>query len=181
MAKPGRNDPCHCGSGKKYKKCCQPKEEAAEREVIAKDQAVHAERAEARRLQQRAAKAEFLARIADVGEVDEELEELTAASNAASPSSKPASWKRPRPPLAISSSAFLTCTTAGIASAWCTRYAGRRNRLQTATARRSKLSAPSLKTTIQTLLTSSSSSSINSTPPRPPQTTKYYVTVTEGG
>ena len=20
--KPGRNDPCHCGSGKKYKKCC---------------------------------------------------------------------------------------------------------------------------------------------------------------
>jgi hypothetical protein len=21
MAKPGRNDPCHCGSGKKYKKC----------------------------------------------------------------------------------------------------------------------------------------------------------------
>lgn len=22
MNKPGRNDPCHCGSGKKYKKCC---------------------------------------------------------------------------------------------------------------------------------------------------------------
>lgn len=22
MAKPGRNDPCSCGSGKKYKKCC---------------------------------------------------------------------------------------------------------------------------------------------------------------
>ncbi|MEK0314639.1 SEC-C metal-binding domain-containing protein [Cohnella sp. 56] len=22
MSKPGRNDPCHCGSGKKYKKCC---------------------------------------------------------------------------------------------------------------------------------------------------------------
>ena len=20
--KPGRNEPCHCGSGKKYKKCC---------------------------------------------------------------------------------------------------------------------------------------------------------------
>jgi predicted TPR repeat methyltransferase len=39
MAKPGRNDPCHCGSGKKYKKCCQPKEQAAEGEVIAKDQA----------------------------------------------------------------------------------------------------------------------------------------------
>lgn len=23
---PGRNDPCHCGSGKKYKKCCLPNE-----------------------------------------------------------------------------------------------------------------------------------------------------------
>ena len=26
MAKPGRNDPCSCGSGKKYKKCCLPNE-----------------------------------------------------------------------------------------------------------------------------------------------------------
>jgi len=83
MAKPGRNDPCHCGSGKKYKKCCQPKEEAAEREVIAKDQAARQERAEARRLEQRVAKAEFVARIAEAAAVDEELEELTTASNAA--------------------------------------------------------------------------------------------------
>jgi preprotein translocase subunit SecA len=28
-AKVGRNDPCPCGSGKKYKKCCLPKEEGA--------------------------------------------------------------------------------------------------------------------------------------------------------
>ena len=27
MAKPGRNDPCPCGSGKKYKKCCLPNDE----------------------------------------------------------------------------------------------------------------------------------------------------------
>jgi uncharacterized coiled-coil protein SlyX len=27
-AKPGRNDPCPCGSGKKYKKCCQDKDAA---------------------------------------------------------------------------------------------------------------------------------------------------------
>jgi len=27
--KVGRNDPCPCGSGKKYKKCCLPKERAA--------------------------------------------------------------------------------------------------------------------------------------------------------
>jgi tetratricopeptide (TPR) repeat protein len=28
MSKPGRNDPCPCGSGKKYKKCCLPRDEA---------------------------------------------------------------------------------------------------------------------------------------------------------
>jgi tetratricopeptide (TPR) repeat protein len=32
MAKPGRNDPCPCGSGNKYKRCCLPKDEAALRE-----------------------------------------------------------------------------------------------------------------------------------------------------
>ena len=26
MAKTGRNDPCPCGSGRKYKKCCEAKE-----------------------------------------------------------------------------------------------------------------------------------------------------------
>jgi uncharacterized protein YecA (UPF0149 family) len=25
MPKVGRNEPCPCGSGKKFKKCCQPK------------------------------------------------------------------------------------------------------------------------------------------------------------
>jgi hypothetical protein len=29
MSKPGRNDPCPCGSGKKYKKCCLAKDEQA--------------------------------------------------------------------------------------------------------------------------------------------------------
>jgi hypothetical protein len=28
--KPGRNDPCPCGSGIKYKKCCLPADEARE-------------------------------------------------------------------------------------------------------------------------------------------------------
>ena len=31
MAKIGRNDPCHCNSGKKYKKCCMASDEAADR------------------------------------------------------------------------------------------------------------------------------------------------------
>jgi tetratricopeptide (TPR) repeat protein len=29
MSKLGRNDPCHCGSGKKYKQCCLAPDEAA--------------------------------------------------------------------------------------------------------------------------------------------------------
>ena len=34
---PGRNDPCRCGSGKKYKQCCLDKDEAAAREARAKE------------------------------------------------------------------------------------------------------------------------------------------------
>ena len=30
----GRNDPCHCGSGKKYKKCCINKDQAAEHKAL---------------------------------------------------------------------------------------------------------------------------------------------------
>lgn len=37
MSKPGRNDPCPCGSGKKYKKCCLPRDEAARPRVVAED------------------------------------------------------------------------------------------------------------------------------------------------
>jgi hypothetical protein len=32
MNKPGRNDPCHCGSGEKYKKCHMKEDQAAEKE-----------------------------------------------------------------------------------------------------------------------------------------------------
>jgi tetratricopeptide (TPR) repeat protein len=77
MAKPGRNDPCHCGSGKKYKKCSQPKEEAAEHEELAKDQL---RREEARRVEQRRAREEFFASLERDSEEDPEL---IKASNAA--------------------------------------------------------------------------------------------------
>jgi tetratricopeptide (TPR) repeat protein len=33
MTKPGRNAPCPCGSGKKYKKCCLPLQETAAKET----------------------------------------------------------------------------------------------------------------------------------------------------
>jgi tetratricopeptide (TPR) repeat protein len=35
MAKIGRNDPCPCGSGKKYKRCCLAKVEQAQRQALA--------------------------------------------------------------------------------------------------------------------------------------------------
>ncbi len=28
IARPGRNEPCHCGSGRKYKRCCLEKDNA---------------------------------------------------------------------------------------------------------------------------------------------------------
>jgi len=37
--RPGRNDRCHCGSGKKYKQCCLAKDEAADRAARAKAEA----------------------------------------------------------------------------------------------------------------------------------------------
>jgi hypothetical protein len=33
--KPGRNEPCHCGSGRKYKHCCLEKDEALAAEARA--------------------------------------------------------------------------------------------------------------------------------------------------
>ena len=39
MAKIGRNDPCPCGSGQKYKRCCGPRDDAAAAERAAADRA----------------------------------------------------------------------------------------------------------------------------------------------
>lgn len=35
MPKVGRNEPCPCGSGKKYKRCCLDKDQAFEQEALA--------------------------------------------------------------------------------------------------------------------------------------------------
>jgi tetratricopeptide (TPR) repeat protein len=77
MEKTGRNDPCPCGSGKKYKKCCLPKHEAEERDRAAEQQAAREQRAAAHGESLREARARMLAGVAD------DLDELTAASNAA--------------------------------------------------------------------------------------------------
>src|SRR4029077_3009617 len=56
----GRNDPCHCGSGKKYKKCHLEKDEAAgrkEREKAALNAAKVAKEAEEEKTESTAATA----------------------------------------------------------------------------------------------------------------------------
>src|SRR3984957_8490339 len=67
MAKIGRNDPCHCNSGKKYKQCCMVSDEAAARA--------------ARPIRQTAAPARRPSLASYVQEHDER-DELTEASNA---------------------------------------------------------------------------------------------------
>jgi tetratricopeptide (TPR) repeat protein len=49
MAKPGRNDRCPCGSGKKYKVCCLTRDTAAELERLAGAEAARASRAAEKR------------------------------------------------------------------------------------------------------------------------------------
>jgi hypothetical protein len=44
---PGRNDPCHCGSGKKYKNCCLDKDEAKARKARVQAQSAEKEAAAA--------------------------------------------------------------------------------------------------------------------------------------
>jgi tetratricopeptide (TPR) repeat protein len=67
MAKIGRNDPCPCNSGKKYKKCCLAGDEAAAR---------------AARPAQPAAVAARRPSLASHVQEHDELDELTEASNA---------------------------------------------------------------------------------------------------
>lgn len=79
MAHTGRNDPCHCGSGKKYKRCCRDKDEAAEREALASRVTPPIVSPGQRSPEILAKMREALGAVS----VDEEEDELTAASNAA--------------------------------------------------------------------------------------------------
>jgi SEC-C motif len=82
MAKPGRNDRCPCRSGKKYKACCLTKDEAAEREELAKAQAARDHRAADKRQSLREVRETILARLAgDEGPYDDD-DALIDVSNA---------------------------------------------------------------------------------------------------
>jgi len=67
----GRNDPCHCGSGQKYKRCCQEKDETAERAARPKMEAAPS-------------MASLLPALRELftDDIDDDLEQLTEASNA---------------------------------------------------------------------------------------------------
>jgi tetratricopeptide (TPR) repeat protein len=80
MAKPGRNERCPCGSGKKYKQCCLAKDEAPGRDGLAEAQAQRKQRAAERRLEAKQLKAALTAKLADVDDADGD--ELAEASNA---------------------------------------------------------------------------------------------------
>jgi tetratricopeptide (TPR) repeat protein len=79
MANTGRNDPCPCGSGKKYKRCCLAKDDSAEREAFASRTTPALGSPWQRSPEILAEMREALA----AGSVDDEEDELTAASNAA--------------------------------------------------------------------------------------------------
>jgi hypothetical protein len=137
MAKPGRNDRCPCGSGKKYKACCLTKDEAVEHERLAAAQAQRENQAAEKRQSLREVRAAMLAKLAgefagDDGSDDDELfaddlcdDDPTDASNAVlalihdgkldeAEAAARALWHNTR-----------TSTTAGIASAWFTKSAAK--------------------------------------------------------
>lgn len=81
MAKPGRNDRCPCGSGRKYKACCLTKDEAAEHERLTAAQAARDERAAEKQPSLREVRATLMAKLS--GTYDDDLDDdPTDASNA---------------------------------------------------------------------------------------------------
>ena len=84
MAKPGRNDRCPCGSGKKYKACCLTTDEAAELAQLAKAQATRDERAAEKRQSLREVRKLLIGKLAGSDAFDDDVfdDGLTEASNA---------------------------------------------------------------------------------------------------
>ena len=72
MAKPGRNDRCPCGSGKKYKACCLAKDEAAERERLAVAQAQREEQGAEKRQSLREVRELIIGKLAGSDDFDDD-------------------------------------------------------------------------------------------------------------
>ena len=81
MAKPGRNDRCPCGSGKKYKACCLTRDEAAEQERLAAQQAEREARAAAKRLELRKVRDAIATNFAaSLDDGEDDLDETVSAA-----------------------------------------------------------------------------------------------------
>lgn len=78
MTKTGRNDPCPCGSGKKYKRCCQEKDEAERSASRAAAQAALQAQQLAKQAQYEAAEKAFIEKTREL----DAYCELADASNA---------------------------------------------------------------------------------------------------
>lgn len=65
MARLGRNDPCPCKSGKKYKRCCGPAEQAADLAARRATQDEEAARVKAARAADKLAAREYMAAFLD--------------------------------------------------------------------------------------------------------------------
>ena len=87
--KTGRNDPCHCGSGQKYKKCCATKDDAA-RSAEAAAQAVA-----------RAAAAEAAEETAAQANPSGSAKEAGGRSSSGSAASKAPKGAQPRAPTVV--------------------------------------------------------------------------------
>jgi hypothetical protein len=96
MSKLGRNDPCHCGSGQKYKKCHLPKDDAAKSAELAATAAAAAE----------AAKAAAEAEEADAAKAEGASGEKAAGDRPLAARAKDAGVARPRAPAPTQAPAF---------------------------------------------------------------------------
>ena len=72
----GRNDPCHCGSGQKYKRCCLEQDQRTESAALAQ---IAADRLAATSHHHAHGQCDF---CGDTFGDDDEPDELTSASNA---------------------------------------------------------------------------------------------------
>lgn len=77
MAKPGRNDRCPCGTGKKYKACCLTKDEAVERGELAKAQAGRDERTAQKRQSLREVREALVAKMSGSEMPEDDLDEAS--------------------------------------------------------------------------------------------------------
>jgi hypothetical protein len=71
----GRNDPCHCGSGKKYKKCCQEADEKLELSTMAVQK-------EQKQQKEEASSYNLLSNLYPLSVEDPDFSELTEEENA---------------------------------------------------------------------------------------------------